>query len=141
MLGRCLCALAAEVDDPIAAEVVLVLNGADADVTTFVDQYVQGTVVLRSPVNLGFAGGCNLAARQARGAYLVFLNDDTEVNRGWLEALVRVADTQPRVGAVGSRILFPDGRLQEAGSLVWRDGSAQGLGRGASADSPPFLCS
>ena len=60
-------------------------------------------------MNRGFAGGCNLAAREARGEYLIFLNDDTQVEGGWLEALIQAADEQPLAGAVGSRVLNRDG--------------------------------
>jgi hypothetical protein len=66
---------------------------------------------------------------------LVFLNDDTEVEAGWLEALVEVADSDSRAGAVGSCVLFPDGSVQEAGSIVWRDGSITAYGRGADPDT------
>ncbi len=63
------------------------------------------------------------------------LNDDTEIQPGWLEALIETADAHPDVDAVGSRILHPDGTLQEAGSVVWRDGSTVGVGRGLPAGS------
>src|SRR5262249_40362411 len=57
---------------------------------------------------------------------------------GWLEALVETADRHPDAGAVGSLILFPDGAIQEAGCVVWRDGSTVGVSRGASVDANPY---
>ena len=86
--------------------------------------------VIVSEVNLGFGGGNNRAAAAARGEYLVMLNDDAEVQPGWLEALVETADKHRDAGAVGSRILHPGGWLQEAGSVVWSDASTIGVGRG-----------
>ncbi len=65
--------------------------------------------------NLGFTGAANLGARHARGEYLVFLNNDTEVEPGWLEALLDAARSGPEVGAVGAMLVGPDRLLQEAG--------------------------
>ena len=86
--------------------------------------------VLVSGVNLGFAAGNNRAAALAKGDYLVMLNDDAEPEPGWLESLVETADHDPAIGAVGSRIVLPDGTLQEAGSIIWSDASTLGVGRG-----------
>jgi len=134
-LERCLAALA-RLPDAVSREIVILLNDADDDVRALLDAPGTGVRVLESAVNLGFAGGCNLAARAATGRHLVFLNDDTEVEARWLESLVEIADADPRVGAVGSCILFPDGSVQETGSVIWRDGSTMGLGRGKRPESP-----
>jgi len=86
--------------------------------------------VIRTPQNLGFVGACNLGARCANGTVLAFLNNDTIVHSGWLDALVEVLDTRPDVGLVGSLLLGSDGRVQESGSIVWADGTAWNYGRG-----------
>lgn len=91
---------------------------------------VRGLHSLQSALNLGFGAGNNFAARQAKGKYLVFLNDDTQPQPAWLEWLVRAAQSGEQIGAVGSRLLFPDGRVQEAGVVIWRDGTCYPLGRG-----------
>ena len=90
----------------------------------------ERTRVLRSDVNLGFGGGCNWAARHARGEFLVFLNDDTEVQPGWLEALLETAARDDSVAAVGSLVLTGDGRVEEAGRVLWRDGVSHGIAAG-----------
>jgi O-antigen biosynthesis protein len=110
-------------------EVNLVLNGADIDVTSRMARWVEGANVTVSRVNRGFAGGCNLGASTARGEYLVLLNDDTVVAPDWLENLVAAAERRPRLGAVGSRLLHRDGSLQEAGQVLWSDGSTSCVGR------------
>jgi GT2 family glycosyltransferase len=133
-LARCLTALARTLP-PELAEVVILLNGACSAVVEFVTQHVSGARVVHSDVNLGFAGGCNRAAASARGDYLVFLNDDTEADPDWLTTLVDAADAIPSAGAIGSCILFPDASLQEAGCLIWSDGSTMQVGRRASADA------
>jgi O-antigen biosynthesis protein len=116
-------------------EVLLVLNGADADVVEYAARELEGVRVVRSEVNLGFGGGNNRAARHASGEFLLLLNDDVEVEPGWLEPLVETLDAHPSTAAVGSRILFTDGRVQEAGSVLFDDGSTAPVGRGLPAGS------
>ena len=129
-LRACLRSLVRNVGPEMAWELILVLNAADADVVAFCEHEVSGARIERCYVNLGFPGGSNLAAAGARGELLVFLNDDTEVAPEWLEALVASADEHPRAGAIGSRLLFPDGSIQEAGGVIWRDGTTAQVGRG-----------
>ena len=95
--------------------------------------------VLRNDANLGFVGSCNRAAATATRDVLVFLNNDTVPLPGWLEALLGTFGDLPRVGAVGGKLLFPDGRLQEAGGVLFSDGSACHFGRNEpNASQPPF---
>ena len=114
----------------------MVLNGARLEVRDFLEQAVDGVTLVPSEVNVGFAGACNLGRRAARGTFLALLNDDTEIEEGWLEQLVATAEAHPGVGAVGSAVLFPDGRVQEAGSIDWNDGSTIPVGRGAATLAP-----
>jgi GT2 family glycosyltransferase len=138
VLERCLLALASGGCAGVDAEIVIILNDAEPDVATFVRRQVAGVVVIASEIHLGFAGANNAAARAASGEFLVLLNDDTAPEPGWLEALVRAADRFPNAGAVGSRVMFPDGSLQEAGSILWSNGVTSGIGRGA--DERSFGC-
>lgn len=130
----CLRALEASVAR-VSYEVLLVLNQPAPALVTAVQDGVRGATVLTTTANLGFGGGVNLAAERARGEYVVLLNDDTEVERGWLERLVETAERRLDAGAVGSTMLFPDGTVQEAGSILWADGSTLTVGRGLPGDS------
>ncbi len=140
MLRSCLDALSRGIASETRCEVIVVLNGADEDVAAFCEREVSGALVERSRVNLGFPAGCNLAAARARGAFLAFLNDDTEVAPGWLESLIDAADEHPGAGAIGSRLLFPDGSLQEAGGVIWRDGTTAQVGRGHPGTGRRYRC-
>lgn len=131
LLDACLRSLARHETD-VPFEVVIVLNGASSEVRALVRDRVHGATIVPSPVNLGFAGGNDLAARHARADLLVFLNDDAEVLPGWLDRLVAAIDDD-RVGAVGSCVLFPDGRVQDAGGVIWWNGSTAVADRGRSA--------
>ena len=90
---------------------------------------IDGLTVLRNPHNLGFIGSCNAGAATARGKFLCFLNNDTQVTPDWLDALLRCFAERTDCGIAGSRLVYPDGRLQEAGALVFADGSCWNLGR------------
>jgi GT2 family glycosyltransferase len=128
----------ARLDASVPFETVVLLNEATPEIVDLLDRGVRGARVEVSEVNLGFAGGCNRAATIARGEHLVFLNDDVEVQPGWLDALVTAFDTVPDTGVVGSRVLFPDGVLQEAGCVVWSDGVTEQVGRGLPPDTPAY---
>ncbi len=88
--------------------------------------------------NLGFLRACNHAAAIGRGRLLVLLNNDTRVVAGWLDALVDSFALFPAAGLVGSKLLYPDGSLQEAGGIIWRDGSAWNYGRGDDPNRPHY---
>jgi GT2 family glycosyltransferase len=85
--------------------------------------------VLRNSQNCGFLVTCNNGAAAATGEILIFLNNDTLPQRGWLEPLLRIFRERPDAGAVGGKLVYPDGRLQEAGGVVFSDGSAANLGK------------
>ncbi len=126
-------ALRASTSAAIPFETIVLLNGADDATVAAIQRGALGATVLVSSANLGFGGGCNLAAGRANTEYLAFLNDDTVVDPGWLEALVAHADADDAIAAVGSRIRYPDGTLQEAGSIVWSDGTTAPVGWGLAA--------
>jgi GT2 family glycosyltransferase/Flp pilus assembly protein TadD len=74
--------------------------------------------LVNNAVNLGFARACNQGSRAARGKHLLFLNNDTEVQPGWLRPLVDTLEKDAKVGAVGAKLLFPNGTVQHAGVLI-----------------------
>lgn len=96
---------------------VIVIDNASSDETPQMLAEFPWVRVVRNEVNRGFAGANNQGAQLASGEYLVLLNNDTEATPGWLAAMLNSA-ADPKVGAVGARLLFPDRTLQHAGVVM-----------------------
>jgi O-antigen biosynthesis protein len=117
---------------------VLVIDDASPDRTAELVAASSGVRLVRTQCNVGFVGACTLGASHARGVYLLFLNNDTEVRPGALDALVDAAESDEEIGLVGAMLVYPDGRLQESGGIIWADGSGWNYGRGQDAGAPEF---
>jgi GT2 family glycosyltransferase len=117
---------------------IILADDCSTDLTATIDERIANIRVVRGSENLRFIGNCNRAAGHARGRYLLFLNNDTAVCPDWLPPLVEVLETRESAGIVGPRLLFPNGKLQEAGAIMWRDGSAWNFGRMDDPEKPDY---
>ena len=119
---------------------VIIVDDCSTDRTAEVIPRIDGITYLRNELNSGFIASCNRGAEAARGKCLVFLNNDTVVKAGWLTALLDTFAEQPRSGIVGSKLVYPDGRLQEAGGIIWQDGSGWNYGKFDDPQKPEYNC-
>ena len=117
---------------------VIVANDCSTDLTTQLTKIITGVKVVTNKENLRFLRNCNNAAKHARGKYILFLNNDTQVQKNWLSSLVDLIERDEKIGMVGSKLIYPDGKLQEAGGIVWRDGSAWNYGNGKDPAMPEY---
>ena len=132
----CLRAIAAH--PPHAAIEVIVVDDGSIDDSQRCLPHVAGLRYHRRAANGGFIAACNDGAALAGGEFVVFLNNDTLPQPGWLDRLLATFDANPGTGLVGAQLLYPDGRLQEAGGLVFADGNASNYGRFESPNHPRY---
>lgn len=133
---KCLYALAENTGDDPDYEVIIIDN-ASTDWTQYLLLAFEGDVdIVRNEENVGFARANNQGARRARGEYLLFLNNDTEPCSGWLEHMVRLADSDETIGIVGSKLLYPQNETVQHAGIEMMDGMPDHIYRGVPSDDP-----
>lgn len=117
---------------------VIVVDDASTDDTPKVLGDISGIKIITNDSNTGFIQSCNRGAAEAQGEFICFLNNDTKVFPNWLESLLEIVKNDLIVGAVGSKLIYPDGRLQEAGGIIWKDASGCNFGRLKDPTDPEY---
>lgn len=113
LLRRCLASIEANRGD-LSLEVIVVDNTSADDSVPMVEQEFPQVHLIASGKNLGYTGGNNLGAKEAKGRHLLILNPDTEIVGEALERMVAYLDNHPAVGAVGPQLLNSDGSVQSS---------------------------
>ncbi len=137
----CLLALERSVPaEQLPHEVIVVDNGSTDETPQLLSAWSRSRAnarVASMGQNLGFARACNEGARLARGQYIVFLNNDTLPTPGWLQKMLRLAEGEAQVAIVGSKLLFPNGRIQHIGVVFDENKNPRHIYQGFPADIPP----
>ncbi len=119
-------------------EVIIVDNASTDDTAKLLDR-VCGARIIRNPTNSHFLLAANQAAREAKGEHILLLNNDAQLLPGTIRSALRTLTSAPDIGAVGGKIVLMDGTLQEAGSIIWNNGSCFGYGRGDDPLAPEYM--
>ena len=118
---------------------VIIIDNASSDRTRRLMRCIEGAKIVRNRKNKGFLLACNQAVNISEGKHLLFLNNDAQLQKGSLEAALSTMTSGKDIGAVGGKIKLLDGTLQEAGSIVWDDGTCMGYGRGQTPEKPEYM--
>ena len=116
-------------------ELILVDSGS-TDETRQIERFVSGARVIRFAYNAGFVQCCNAGLLQASAPALLYLNNDLQLGLGAIEAALARLASAPDIGAVGAKLIRTNGALQEAGSIIWRDGTTFGYLRDGDPNAP-----
>ncbi|QOL82598.1 glycosyltransferase [Pseudooceanicola spongiae] len=121
----------------VPIEIILLDNGSSDDTGALLDR-LDGVTILRNGENLHFLRGVNRAAQEAHGEHFLLLNNDARVLPGTIPSAVARLEEDESIGAVGGPIVLLDGSLQEAGSIIFNNGSCLGYGRGRDPGDSEF---
>jgi len=117
---------------------IIIVDDASTDNTSNIKKFINNITVLKNKNNIGFLKSCNAAAKIAKGEYLVFLNNDTEIGNHCLDEMIDVFNRFEKVGLVGCKLIYPNGILQEAGGIIWENGEPWNLGKGENPMLPEW---
>jgi GT2 family glycosyltransferase len=133
---KCLDSVLATLPADFECEIIVTDDGSADDTADVLSGYKDRIRTVTHSVNKGFAISCNDGAAIAGGEYLIFLNNDTIPQPGWLDALVRYAERHPRAAVVGSKLLFPNDTVQHCGIVICADGEPRHLYAGFPGSHP-----
>lgn len=108
---------------------IIIADDGSKDKTVNIAANIQNITYIKNKQNLGFLKNCNAAVKSAKGKYVLLLNNDTQVQKNWLKPLLSLIKQDKSIGIVGSKLVYPDKTLQEAGGIIWQDATGNNFGR------------
>ena len=117
---------------------IIIADDASIDEAKNIGAYVENVKIIRNNKNLGFLKNCNHASKFAKGKYILFLNNDTNVQKDWLKYLLEFIEKDRTIGIVGPKFISTGGKIKEAGGIIWKDGSSSHFGYSQAQGDPEF---
>ncbi|MFM7449588.1 MAG: glycosyltransferase [Leptolyngbyaceae cyanobacterium] len=133
---QCIRSIKETVDQPFE---LIIVDNASQDETALLLEKIRGIKLISNPENRHFLAAVNQAADIAKGQYLLLLNNDAQLMPGGVSIALQVFQDNQMVGAVGGKVSLLNGKLQEAGSIIWNDGSCLGYGRNANPLASEYM--
>ena len=124
-------------EENISYEIIIANDNSD-DETKIIDKYIKNIIVINNQVKYNYLINCNRASKIAKGKYILFLNNDTKVLKDWLSSLVKLIQNDEKIGMVGSKFIYSNRKLQEAGGIVFNNGQCINYGNGDNPDYPQY---
>lgn len=124
--------------EPLLDCEIIIADDHSTDRTCKATEILPGVIVAKPQQNLGFLRNCNHAAKIARGKFIYFLNNDTQITPGAISTLIDLYEKHPDAGIIGSKLIYPNGRLQEAGGILWKDATGWNYGRNKDPSLPEY---
>ena len=117
---------------------IIIADDMSDDETKMIEQYTKNIIILHNDKKYNFLLNCNKASKFAKGKYILFLNNDTKVKKGWLDHLINLIESDDKIGMVGSKFIYPNGKLKEAGGVVFNDGECSNFGKNDNSNKPEY---
>jgi len=134
----CIQSIIENTEEGVSYEIIFMDDKSPNESARLIEQNLKNVKFISNGVNYGFLKNCNKGATFAIGEYILFLNNDTNVQPGWLSSLVELIESADDIGMVGSRLVYPTGKQQEAGGIVWNDASGWNFGRLDDPNKPEY---
>ncbi len=134
----CIESIIENTEEDVSYEIILMDDKSPDESARLIERNLKNIKFISNGVNYGFLQNCNKGATFAIGEYILFLNNDTNVQPGWLSPLVELIESADDIGMVGSRLVYPTGQQQEAGGIVWDDASGWNFGRLDDPNKPEY---
>lgn len=117
---------------------IVIVDNNSSDETELLLNHINGADIIKNSVNMHFNKANNQALEIAKGKFFLMLNNDTVLKPFAIDNALTTFKTFPNCGAVGAKLIFPNGKLQEAGSIIWNDASCLGYGRDDNPNLPQY---
>lgn len=135
---NCLRSIQERVSDKVSYEVVVIDDCSRDKTRQFFENNTSGIIYLRNEENIGYILSTNKASHHCRGRYICLLNNDTEILPGWLESMFDLIEKDENIGCVGSKLVYKNNLLQEAGGIIFMDANGSNYGRGDDPDADAY---
>ena len=129
-------------DSSFFYEIIIIDETLNNKIKLLIEMYNQNQsnniIYYKTKKYKNYIENCNQAVKLSNGKYIAFLRDNTKVYKNWLTYLLKTIENDKIIGLVGSKLIYSNGILEEAGGIVWNNGEYSNYGRGSDANLPEF---